>query len=260
MNEVSKKYITWNSIYQSAGYCMAMEESGFPVRKRIILGRSVFFYYTAGRYVAWETNLPFVPNLGPDEIVYNLSNECGYQQDSYFTIVIDRENVQYSKRLLRALKVFKKKASKYSYGFATALDERMFALFENRPFLYSGMNFADFHRMICMLYERKLLKVSYLFDEQEQYYKGVIFMLVHGKIANFRYYYCEKENNLGHFLHMYTIESLLKETEIERIDLSGYSLKKDKELLGIDEFKCQFGGEIIQFERMRGQKKCRSIL
>lgn len=253
--QCNKKILTWNSVYQSAEYCMAMEASGFSVRKRTALGLPIFFYYTSGRYVAWETNLPATPYIGPDEIVYNFSDKHSLQPDSYFTIVINRNNLKYSKRLLRALRVFEKKASQYSYGFAAALDEQMFSLFEHRPFLYSDISFMDFRQMICRLYERKILKVSYLFDKKEQYYKGVIFMLVYDKTVNFRYYFCEKENNLGHFLHVYTIETLLKEPDIEQIDLSGYSLKKDKEWLGIDEFKSQFGGEVIQFERMESRGK-----
>ena len=188
--------------------------------------------------------------MGQDETIYNFCNERGFRHDSYFTIVIEQKNLQYSKRLLRALKVFDKKAFLYHYGLADALDERMFALFERRPFLYSGMDFPDFCRMIRRLHERNLLKVSYLFDKHEERYKGVILMLAYDKTANFRYYFCEKENNLGHFLHAYTIETLLQETEIERVDLSGYNLKQDEKSRGIDEFKYQFGGEVIQFERI----------
>lgn len=255
MNNAINKILTWNSVYQSDEYYIAMKASGFSVRKRTALGRSIFFYYNSGRYVAWETNLSSAPYIGSDEIIYNFSDKLSYQPDSYFTIVVNRDNLKYSKRLLRALKVFEKKASQYIYGFAVTLDERMFSLFEQRPFLYSDISFTDFHQMICRLYERKMLKVSCLFDKKEQCYKGVIFMLIYDKTVNFRYYFCEKENNLGHFLHAYTIETLLKEPDIEQIDLSGYSLKKNKELLGIDEFKSQFGGEVIQFERMESRGK-----
>lgn len=245
-----KKTKKWDSIYQKPEYFETMQELGYEGKSIEIQGKPVYFYYKNNEYIAWETDGTFESCDLLNGQIYTFTAPLQYRNDSYITIAINCNNVQYSKRLMRAIKKFKKTEAQYQYGFMDILDERVFDLFQGREFLYQGMRFEQFKKMVKTLFERKLLKVSYIFDCKQDCYRGAIFVLVSDTIANLRYYYCEKEHNIGHFLHVYTIETLLKEERIEWVDLSGFMLGRDEDLKGIDEFKSQFGGKIIEFRKV----------
>ena len=242
----------WNSIYQNKKYYNTMKNLGFDVKLEYINNTEVFYYLNNGKYIAWETNLK---TKITSYTMYNFLKVKKNNPDSYFTIVINKENLNFCKRFKRSLKKFYSSKEKYKYGFMEEFKPEILELLVNREEIRDEIDPAKFKEMINVLFANGLLKISFIYDLEESKYKGVICMLVSKNYVNFRYYYSLKENNIGHFLHYFTINKVLFEYGFEYVDLSGYTNKKSEKFKGIDEFKEQFGGEIIEFEKIVNEKR-----
>lgn len=252
----------WSSPYQDSRFHDGIRKAGLQTEVLITKnGDPIFFYGEDNQLVAWEVDCEFNPNDIPDgHKIYKYIHENGNtnsdndtaQRDNYQTIALMNDQPRFGKR-------FKRNVIKaQNYNIPTSLKEVVspdqiniaLSQFISNPERRDNIEMEKFTNIVQNLAQTGILRCFVLNNETNDKIVGTAAVLINDTQANLRYYSADKNNNEGHILHYLLINHLFNALSMDIVDLSGYSSSNetDKKLLGINEFKKQIGGSIINFQ------------
>lgn len=214
----------------------------------------LFFDLQGDRPIAWEAVNP--PNgntsyLGPST-VYQLSYPSdGVDEDSYYTLALSANEAHFNKRYLRQVKKAQSGMVNPTIQLAEIPSQirRAVDMFTPHPERRDHLPMSAFQRRIAALSDAGLLLAYVLCDGKDAL--GVSLALRTDTQVNLRFYSAQRQMGAGHLLHYLSIKDMFNSQGIDTIDLSGVSPHSiDPKLCGINEFKQQIGGDLIEFKRL----------
>lgn len=248
------KFKSWSSPYQSQAYWDALSNEDVPYTTLTYEdGNKIFFDLSVDTPTAWEV-------AHDDEEEYRIpEGYAAYQlcdpaenmhEDSYYTLALTKGDVRFNKRYLRQVKKAYININNPNIQLAETSSQLRAAvsMFDEHPEHRDNLPTEVFRRRITALGGAGVL-LAYVLRENEQPL-GVSFALRTDAQVNLRYYSAARHMGAGHLLHYMSIEDMFTNQNIEVVDLSGVSPhSSDEKMRGIDEFKNQIGGTLVEFRR-----------
>lgn len=249
----------WNSPYQTSVYAEGLEAAGVPVEVLNTPDGNIYFSDGPDAKTAWELDSRFcldaLDHTGRAIYRHRKTISVSPDIDAYYTLALNLEDINVANRFMRNVR--KARADMPNSRLEIAETEHQLTAIINSFGAYEerrdGIAMDEFTRRIKSLSEAGALLAYALIDGDVM--KGAVCVLKSQTQANLRYYTSERGDGAGHLLHYSVIENLFANRGLDVVDLSGISPSSDdKKLKGIDEFKQQLGGTIIEFERSRRQE------
>lgn len=244
---------TWRSPYQTQEYYNAMLVAGVPMRiSKAADGRVIYFDESGNYPIAWEVSADIgAIAVQPGAVIFKQRESSKLMRpDSYYTLAIS-QSYEPSKRFKRNVRKGEALAPHASLHIAETSSQIRATVdfFQEFPDRRDGLSMDNFrHRVIAL--GRAGVLVSYVLQDGRTTL-AVAHTLKSDSIVNMRYYSASRCNNVGHMLHHRVIEEVFTSASTNIIDLSGVSpFSVDKKMQGIDEFKKQIGGELVEFEKI----------
>jgi hypothetical protein len=250
------KKTTWESPYQTANYWDAMARAGVESESlQLGSGDTIYFDKSSPVPTAWEvdSSVSIHPAEIGSRIVYQLVHSGSQmREDSYYTRALSKNDSRYNARFRRQLKKAHASLSRPTITIAESPDQfaNAIALFTGHPERRDAIPEGLFQKRILSLAGAGLL-LAYILQDDDHQDLGASLIIHHGGHANLRYYTAERSHGAGHLLQALSIDDLFLNQGINTVDLSGISpFAVDEKLQGIDEFKCQIGGGVREFQRI----------
>ena len=216
---------------------------------------SKVFYFDCSSAIptAWELSATTPVDLATlkGRAAYRLCASSEQRNDSYYTLALGALDHRFTNRFMRNVK--KAKAAMPLASLELAETDRQLqqalAQFADHPDRRDNIALPDFTRRVKALGEAGAMLTYALLNDGEVI--ATTCALTSSTQANMRYYTAERTNQAGHLILYSVIEELFANRALDIVDLSGISpVSGDKKMNGIDEFKYQIGGSVLEFEKL----------
>jgi hypothetical protein len=246
----------WDSPYQTASYHAGLLAAGIDAELLETASGPVYFDGSGDVPTAWE--LSSTVSLSTDQLrgraAFRLCSIPSLETPdahSYYTRVVSAADSRFASRFMRNVRKARQALPQARLEIAETEEQiqKVLAAFDAHPDRRDAMSTAEFSHRILSLLESGSLTAYALVEGSNVL--GSACVLRSPTQANLRYYTAERRGNAGHLLHYEVISQLFEHEAVDIVDLSGISpTTKDSKLKGIDEFKQQIGGTIVEFEQL----------
>jgi len=246
---------SWNSPYQNSAYIEGLQAANIPVDIVKTPDGTIYFSDGPETPTAWELDIRFSPTT------LHMAGRLAYQMcaapseplraKSYYTLALTPEDTTIANRFMRNVKKANAVMPQAHLEIAETKSQltTVIGAFEPHRERRDDIPMNDFAQRITALHKAGALLAYALMNGTDNL--GVACVLTSQSQANLRYYTSERANYAGHLLHHYLIEDLFSVKGFDVVDLSGVSPSTtDRKLQGIDEFKKQLGGTVVEFKRV----------
>jgi hypothetical protein len=243
----------WESPYQTPAYYEGLLQAGVPMEKLETPQGVIYFDCSSAIPTAWELSATTPVDLATlkGRAAYRLCASSEQRNDSYYTLALGALDPRFSNRFMRNVK--KAKAAMPLASLELAETDRQLqqalAQFADHPDRRDNIAQPDFTRRVKALGEAGAMLTYALLNDGEVI--ATACALTSSTQANMRYYTAERINQAGHLNIYRVVEELFANRALDIVDLSGISpVSGDKKMNGIDEFKYQIGGSVLEFEKL----------